>query len=120
MSLTTVSTTTKPNDTIIDDLSTTVKVDTTELLLTVIDHLEENTSKYIYSMLSENLYNDNTRETVCEILMEVLSTQDDIIVDEVVVCDSLFALFDIDKQQPHRDTTSANNLPIEISTNTKT
>ena len=119
LALTTVSTTTKPNDTIIKDLSTTVKVDTTELLLTVIDRLKENTLEYIYGMLSKNPYDDNTRETVCEILMEALSAQDDIFVDGAVVCNSLFVLFDINKQQQQRDTTSANNLSIVISTNTK-
>ena len=49
-------------------------------------------------MLSENPYDDNTRETVCKILMEALSTHDDIFVDGAFVCDSLFVLFDIDKQ----------------------
>ena len=50
-------------------------------------------------MLSKNPYDDNTRENVCKISMEALSAQDDIKVDGVVVCDSLFVLFDIDKQQ---------------------
>ena len=120
LALTTVRTTTIPNNTIIENLSTTVKVDTTDLLLTVVDHLDENTVEYVYVIISENPYDDNTRETVCEILMEALLAQDDIVVDGAVVCDSLFAILDSDKQQQQRDTTTVNTLLIAIPpTNTK-
>ena len=118
LALTTVRTT-NVNDTIIKDVSTIVKVDTTKLLHTVVDYFDEKTLEYIYGILLEYPYDDDTKETVCEILMEALSAQDDIVIDGSVVCDSLFASLDMDKQQQQRDTTSANNLPIAISTNTK-
>ena len=50
-------------------------------------------------MLSEDPFDDNTREDVCGILMEALLSQDDGVVDGAGVCDSLFAILDIDKQQ---------------------
>ena len=109
--------TTNANDTIIRDVSTTVQVNTTKLLHTVVDYLDEKTLEYIYGMLLEHPYDDDTRETAHQILMEALSAQDDITVDRLVVCESLFALLDMDKQQQQSDTTSANNLPIVISTN---
>ena len=90
LALTTVRTT-NVNDTIIEDLSTTVKVNTTKLLHTVVNYLDEKTLEYVYGMFSEHPYDDDTRrETVCKILMEALLAQDDIIVDGLVVCESLF------------------------------
>ena len=68
--------------------------------------------EYVYGILSEDPFDDNTRETVCGILMEALTYQFD--VDGVAVCDSLFALLDFDKQQQQLDTTIANTPPIEI------
>ena len=55
-------------------------------------------------MLSEDPSDDDTREAVCGILMEALLSQDEVVVDGAGVCDSLFALLDMDK---HDDT----NIP---------
>ena len=67
---------------------------------------------YIIGMLSEDPYDDDTRETVRDILMEVLSSHCDCDgVDGAALCDSLFRLIDPDQQQEQhqqRDTTSSN------------
>ena len=76
--------------------------------------------EYAYGMLSEDPFDDDdTRETICGILMEALSSPFD--VDGTVVCDTLFVLFDIDKQQQQLNTTTVNTPPIATSPmNTKT
>mmetsp|Transcript_35815 Transcript_35815/g.40262 ORF Transcript_35815/g.40262 Transcript_35815/m.40262 type:complete len:179 (+) Transcript_35815:2-538(+) len=72
-----------PNNIIIDDLSTSKNFDT------VIGLLNEETVNYVWGMLSENPSDDNTREAVRGILMEVLSSQDEVVVDGAGMCDSL-------------------------------
>ena len=58
---------------------------------------------------------DDTREFVCGILMEALLPQDGEDVDGVVVCDSLFALLNINKQQQQQpDITTDTTCPITI------
>ena len=52
--------------------------------------------------------------------MEAFSSQDDVVVDRACVCDSLFAILDIDKQQQQLDTTTTTARLIAIPpTNTK-
>ena len=70
-------------------------------------------------MLLKDPYDDNKREFVCRILIETLLSQDDVAVNGAGVCDSLFALLDIDKQQQQRDIPTANTHAI-VSTPTKT
>ena len=67
-----------------------------DALFTVFELLNEDTVEYIYGMLLKDPYDDNTRETVCGILMEDLLSQFDI--DGTVLCDSFFRLVDIGKQ----------------------
>ena len=56
--------------------------------------------EYVKGMISEDPYDDDIRETVCEILMEALLSQFDFDgVDGVALCDGLFMLLDFDKQQ---------------------
>ena len=71
----------------------------TETRVTVYDLLDEDTLEYVSRMFSENSFDDNIREAVCGILMEVMSSRDDIVFDEVGICNGLFAVFDINKQQ---------------------
>lgn len=74
-----------------------------------VDLLDEDTIAYVSGMLSADPFDDDTRDAVREILVEALSSQDDVVVDGVGVCDSLFALLDINKQQQSDDTNTNNN-----------
>ena len=75
---------------IIDDLLTTKRLNT------IVDLLKEDTLDFVIGILSDNPLDDHTREVVCGVLMEVLLSKNDV-VDGVGVCDSLFALLDMDK-----------------------
>ena len=79
------------------DINPTIAAELAWLILTVPKLLNEDTMEYVYEMILEDPFNDDTRETVCGILMEALLSQFD--VDGMVVCESLFTLLDIDKQQ---------------------
>ena len=69
------------------------------LIRTVAKLLDEDTVEYVHRLLLEDLYDNDTRETVCEILMEALSSQFDVDgVDGAALCDSLFMLLDVYKQ----------------------
>ena len=76
--------------------------------------------KYVHGILLEDPFGDNTRETICGILIEVLLLQDDMVVDGVKVYDMLFELLDRDNQQLQLGTTNDNIPPItSLPTNTK-
>ena len=96
----------------------TVATEVARLILTVAKLLDEDTLECVFGMLSEDPFDDDTRETVRGILMEAL----DAVGMGKVVCDRLFAFLDIKKQQQQQqiDTTTANTLPIATPpTNTK-
>ena len=96
-----------PNDSIINELSITEKVDTIAGLL------NEGTLEFVYGMLLEIPYDDYIREITCERIMEALSSQDEVAVDGAEFCADLCAFLDIDKQKQQQiDTTTANILPI--------
>ena len=85
--------------------------------MSIVELIAEDTVEDAYGILSENPSDDDTRETVCGILMEVLMFQ--LGVDGVVVCDSLFALLDF-VHQHQRDTSLPNaNTPMITSPPTK-
>ena len=69
---------------------TTKTTDTriSDTIISIFKHLDDKTVEYVHGMLLEDPYDDNTRETVCEILMEELLSQFN--VDGTVLCDSLF------------------------------
>ena len=62
--------------------------------------LDEDTVVYVIGMLLEDPYENDTRETVCEILMEALSSHYDCDgFDRAALCDGPFMLIDPDQQQ---------------------
>ena len=61
--------------------------------------LDEDTLDFVVRMLSDNLFDDDIREVVYEILMEALLSQDEVGVDGAGVYESFFTLLDMDKQQ---------------------
>ena len=75
---------------------------------TVVNLIDDNTLEYIYGMLSEDPCNDDTKEFVHGILMEVLLSQDDVVVDGVGVCDSFCVILDSDKQQQQQQQQQCN------------
>ena len=91
-----------PNDIIIKDLLTTGKFDT------IVGLLNEKNLDFVIGMLSDNTFADHTREVVCEIIMAALLSQNEVVVDGAGVCDSLFALLDMDKHD-------ANHIPGPIT-----
>ena len=65
--------------------------------------VDEDTYEYITSALSEDPFDDDTREAVSQLIMSSLEDQED--VDPVAICQSLFELLDLGKQKGG-DTTS--------------
>ena len=66
----------------------------------------------VFVELLGDSFDYDTRETVCEILMEDLLLDFD--VDGTGFCAALFGLLDLEKQQQQLDTIPANTRPIEI------
>ena len=81
-----------PNNITIKDLLSNKNINT------VVNLIDEDTLEYVYGMLLEDPRDEDTREFVCEIIMEALLSQDDVVVGGAGVCDSLFAILDSDKQ----------------------
>ena len=75
---------------IIEDLLTIKRFDT------IVGLLNEDTLDFVIGILSDNSLADHAREVVRGILMEALLSMNDV-VDGAGVCDSLFALLDMDK-----------------------
>jgi len=96
-----------PNNIIIEDLSNCKNFDTVIGLLKQWITFGECYQRILLMMIQERLFG---------ILMEVLSSQDEVVDDGAGVCDSLFELFnDFNKhQQQQLDTTTANTPPITI------
>ena len=115
---------TRPPTTTAKDLPPSTVDELAQVIPNFAKLLNEDTMVYVIGMLLEDPYDDDTRETVREILMEALSSHCDCDgVDGEALCDGLFMLIDPDQQQEQqqqRDTISSNNPPIVISTNTKT
>ena len=86
-----------PNDSIINDFSIA------KIAIIIAGLLNEATQEYVYAVLLGIRYGDNTREVVCEILMEAFSSQDEFVVDGAEICETLFELLDIDQQQQQCD-----------------
>ena len=80
-------------------LMTTKTTDTriADTIVSVFEHLDEGTVKYVNGMLLEDQYDEDTREAVREILLEDLSSLFDD--DGTGFCDTLFALLDREKQE---------------------
>ena len=79
-----------PNNIIIEDFLTTKRFDI------IVGLLNEDTLDFVIGILSDNPSADH-REVVRGILMEALLSQNEVVVDGAGVCDSLFALLDMDK-----------------------
>lgn len=60
------------------------------------EHIDEDTYEYITSVLSEDPFDDDTREAVRELILS--ATEDNDQVDGVAVCQSLFELLDLGKE----------------------
>ena len=54
------------------DCTPTTASDLARVLISIVELIEEDTVEYTYGILSEDPFDDDTRETVCGILMEVL------------------------------------------------
>ena len=63
-----------------------------------IQGLDEDTVEYVSGVLSEDPFDEDTRNAVRELLIDALSQEDRSDIDEVAVCDSLFALIDLNKE----------------------
>ena len=79
-----------PNNFIIKDLLTIERFDS------IVGLLNEDTLDFVFGILSDNPLDEHTREVVRGVLMEALLSMNDV-VDGAGVCDSLFALLDMDK-----------------------
>ena len=75
---------------IIEDLLTIKRFDM------IVGLLNEDTLDFVIGILSDNPLDKHTREVVRGVLMEALTPVNDV-VDGAGVCDSLFALLDMDK-----------------------
>ena len=60
------------------------------------DHIDEGTYEYISSALSEDPFDEDTREAVRELILS--ATEDNDQVDGVALCQSLFELLDLGKE----------------------
>ena len=80
----------KPNNIIIKDLFTVERFDM------IVGLLNEDTLDFVFGIISDNPLDEHTREVVRGVLMEALLSMNDV-VDRAGVCDSLFALLDMDK-----------------------
>lgn len=74
----------------------------------VIQGLDEDTIAYVASVLSEDPFDDDARSAVRELLVDALSQEDREDVDGVNVCDSLFALLDLNKED-NNDNSASND-----------
>mmetsp|Transcript_26430 Transcript_26430/g.62074 ORF Transcript_26430/g.62074 Transcript_26430/m.62074 type:complete len:890 (-) Transcript_26430:2931-5600(-) len=63
-----------------------------------IQALDEDTIEYVSGVLSEDPFDEDTRNAVRELLVDALSQEDRDDIDEVAVCDSLFELIDLNKE----------------------
>ena len=81
------------------DLNPSTADELVQLIRTAAKLLDEDTVEFVNGMLSEDLYDNDTREFVCEISMEALLSSDVDGVDGSTLCDGLFALLDFNKQQ---------------------
>jgi ATPase subunit of ABC transporter with duplicated ATPase domains len=72
--------------------------------------IDEDTSEYIASALSEDPFDDDTREAVRELILS--ATEDNEQLDGVALCQSLFELLDLGKRSGHDDddAVAKNNL----------
>ena len=80
-----------------DQSSLTTKTIYANKIVSVFKQIDKDTVEYIWGMLLEDLYDDDTREAVCKILKEDLSAQFDH--NGMKFCDTLFVLLDRARQE---------------------
>ena len=69
--------------------------------------LDEDTVEYVSGMLSEDPFDEDARSAVRELLVDALSQEDNGDLDVVGVCDSLFALLDLNQDANGNATNNA-------------
>ncbi len=78
-----------------------------------IQRLDEDTLAYVSGVLSEDPFDEDARSAVRELLVDALSQEDLDDVDAVGVCDSLFALLDLNNKT--KDSGGTNNASNDLS-----